>query len=131
MRRSRGFSLVEVLMALAILTIVIMTTLAVFTERARRIQLATETVLAWQALANEAEVVRHTSFNGIQQTDPLAEFSSDTTILRPLRPFTTKIEVAQPRATMKEVTLTITWKQGKRTASLVVVRTNTGGTNLW
>jgi hypothetical protein len=118
-------------MALAILTVVILTTLAVFTERARRIQLATETVLAWQALANEAEVVRHTSFNAIQQTAPLAEFSSDTTILKPLKPFKTKIEVAVPRATMKEVTLTITWKQGKRKASLVVIRTNTGGTNLW
>ncbi len=118
-------------MALAILTVVILTTLAVFTDRARRVQQATDTVLAWQVLANEAEVIRHTSFISIQQTDPPSEFESSTTLLKPLKPFTTKVEVEQPRPTMKQVTLTITWKQGKRSASLVVLRTNTGGSNLW
>jgi len=120
-------------MALAILTIVILTTLAVFTERTRRVQHATEMMLAWQVLANEAEVVRHASFSSIQPATPPDEFSSDTTLtlLRPLKPFTTRVEVVEQRASMKQVTLTITWKAGKRTASLVLIRTNTGGSNLW
>ena len=118
-------------MALAILTLVILTTLAVFTERTRRVQQATEMMLAWQVLANEAEVWRHASFGSIQETIPPDDFSSDTTLLKPLKPFKTKVEVVSVRPSMKEVTLTITWKGGKRSASLVLVRTNTGGSNLW
>ena len=56
--RQRGFTLIEVLIALLILAVVITTTLLVFVERTRRLQDATETILAYQALSNEGEVRR-------------------------------------------------------------------------
>src|SRR3954463_14750670 len=62
MPRSRGFSLAETLVALAILAIVITTTIAMFAERTRRLREANETILAFQALSNEAEYWRRESF---------------------------------------------------------------------
>ena len=52
MSRRRGFSLVEVLVGLLVLTIVITTTIVIFTERNKRLKQANETILAYQALAN-------------------------------------------------------------------------------
>ncbi len=118
-------------MALAILTLVILTTLAVFTERTRRVKHANEMMLAWQVLANEADLWRHTSFGSIQPATPPDVFSTDTTLLKALKPFKTRVDVVEVRPSMKEVTLTITWKAGKRNASLVLIRTSTGGSNLW
>lgn len=128
MERERGFSLVEVLMALAVLTVVILTTLAVFTERTRRMAQATEMILAWQVLSNEAEVWRRTSYSSL---DSAGEFTTETAILKPLKPFTTSVDVHRRREGLKEVTLTISWNEGKREAKLLLLRTDTGGTNLW
>ena len=58
MSKERGFSLVEVLVGLLILTIVITTTIVMFTERHRRLRQANETILAYQALSNEVEIWR-------------------------------------------------------------------------
>jgi prepilin-type N-terminal cleavage/methylation domain-containing protein len=133
MRRERGFSLVELMMALAVLTVVILTTLAVFTERTRRMAQSTETMLAWQVIANEAEVWRRTSYSRLVPSEgpEEVEFSSSTDALKPLRPFKTKVHVHRRREGLKEVTLSITWKQGKREAKVMLIRTDTGGTNLW
>ena len=57
MSKERGFSLVEVLVGLLILTIVITTTIVMFTERHRRLRQANETILAYQALSNEVAIV--------------------------------------------------------------------------
>jgi prepilin-type N-terminal cleavage/methylation domain-containing protein len=128
MRSQRGFSLVELLFALLILTLVIMTTLAMFTERNRRLQAAADVILAYQALGNEAEVVRRVNF---AQLDALEDnFTTDTTILRPLAPFLTTIDVTVVRPGVKNVTLTIRWAATKE-AKLTMLRTDTGGTNLW
>jgi prepilin-type N-terminal cleavage/methylation domain-containing protein len=128
MHRQRGFSLVEVLVSLLILTLVITTTLAMFLERNRRLQQANETILAYQALANEAEVLRRVDFKDLA---PATDFQSGTAILAPLAPFTVAATVDQPKAGVKTVTLTITWKQGKHHAELELTRVDTGGTNLW
>lgn len=128
MRRQGGFSLVELLFALLILTIVILTTLAVFTERTRRLRMASETILAWQVLSNEAEVERRIDFASLA---PQASFITDTSLLGPLGAYTTNIAVQSPQPGIKNVTMLISWQGGKRRAALSIVRVDTGGGNLW
>ena len=118
----------EVLVALAILAIVITTTIAMFAERTKRMREASETILAWQALSNEAEFWRRVPFSEIDSPDSQT-FKSDTAILAPLMPFTTSVKVDTPRADVRNVTLTIQW--AAREAHLSVARANTGGSGLW
>ena len=128
MPRSRGFSLAETLVALAILAIVITTTIAMFAERARRLREANETILAFQALSNEAEYWRRESFAQIDNPDNQT-FKSDLGILTPMAPYTTAVKVDSPRSDIRNVTLTIHW--AKREAHLGIARVNTGGSGLW
>lgn len=129
MRFQRGFSLVELLFALLVLTIVITTSLAVFAERTRRMQMASETILAYQALSNEAELRRRLSYNALEKGGN--DFLSDTVIIRPLEPFETEVKVELDKPGVKRVLLKIRWRQGKREASLGLIRVDTGGTNFW
>jgi len=129
MHRQRGFTIIEVLVALVVLTIVITTSLACFLERNRRLQQANEIILAYQVLANEAEVRRRIDFS--QQEAASTTFITDTTLLAPLQPFTTAVAVTQSNPDTKNVALTVRWHKGERTARLALIRTNTGGSNLW
>jgi prepilin-type N-terminal cleavage/methylation domain-containing protein len=129
MRRQRGFTLVEVLVALLILTLVITISLAAFLERSRRLQQASEIILAYQALANEAEYRRRIGYDFLESADP--EFLSSTEILKPLQPFTTVVSVQKTGDGVKNVLMTIRWNDGERHARLELVRVDTGGTNLW
>ena len=129
MHRSRGFSLAEVLVALAILAIVITTTIAMFAERTKRLREASETIAAYQALSNEAEYWRRLDFASID--DPAKQiFQSDLSVLAPLAPYTTVVKVDTPQADVRNVTLTIRWAQN-REARLAIARANTGGSGLW
>jgi prepilin-type N-terminal cleavage/methylation domain-containing protein len=129
MSKSRGFTLIEVLVALLVLTIVITTTIAMFVERHKRLRQANETILAYQALSNEAEIWRRIAFG---QLDAQAiTFQSDTAILAPLAPYATSIHVDTPRADVKSVTFTIRWANTQREAKLSIVRADTGGNGLW
>ncbi|MGZ5432231.1 MAG: type II secretion system protein [Thermoanaerobaculia bacterium] len=129
MRDQRGFSLVEVLVAFMILTIVMTTSLAAFLERNRRLQQASEIILAYQALANEAEYRRRMSYPSLE-TQPV-EFVSDVAVLKPLEPFGTIVSVKEVQPGVKHVLMTIRWKNGERQAKLELVRVDTGGSNLW
>jgi hypothetical protein len=115
--------------AFLILTLVITISLTAFLERNRRLQQAGEIILAYQALANEAEYRRRMSFASLE-TQP-AEFISDTEILKPLRPFATVVAVKPGAAGVKNVLMTIRWHNGERQARLELVRVDTGGSNLW
>lgn len=128
MHRHRGFTLVELLFALLILTLVITTTLAVFVERTRRMRQASETILAYQVLSNEAELQRRVAFNDIE---PSKIFTTPTDLLKPLQPYTTEIEVDSKQIGIKEITMSIRWKNGEHVAQLAIVRVDTGGGNLW
>lgn len=128
MQRERGFSLIELLMSILVLTIVITTTLAIFTERTRRLRQASDMILAYQVLANESELERRIAFVGVA---PATAFSSDLTLIKPLLPYTTTIDVTSPRTGVKEVTMTISWNKGQRQAKLAITRADTGGGNLW
>lgn len=128
MSRSRGFSLIEVLVGLLILTIVITTTIVMFTDRQRRLQQANETILAYQALSNEAEVWRRIAFSQLDSEAP--RFQSDTSLLAPLAPYTTAVRVDTARPDVKNVTLTVRWRNAQE-AKLSIVRVDTGGSGLW
>ena len=127
--RQRGFTLVEVLAAILILGIVITTTLAIFTERARRLQMANETILAYQALANEAEIRRRIDFNQLDSSSP--SFMSDKKILGALAPVGTRVFIENVSDDVKTVRMQVIWQHGKRMAELRLARANTGGSNLW
>jgi prepilin-type N-terminal cleavage/methylation domain-containing protein len=129
MRDQRGFSLVELLVAFLILTLVITMSLAAFLERSRRLQQASEIILAYQALANEAEYRRRIDYQDLETAE--VEFRSSTEILAPLQPFATIVSVTQSKPGVKNVLMTIRWRNGERQARLELVRADTGGTNLW
>jgi prepilin-type N-terminal cleavage/methylation domain-containing protein len=129
MRREKGFSLIEVLAALLVLTLVITLSLAAFVERNKRLRQASEIILAYQALANEAEYRRRIDFAALDTASK--QFISDTQLLAPLAPFTTVVTVQKPQPTVKNVTMTVTWSGGVRKAELSLTRVDTGGTNLW
>jgi prepilin-type N-terminal cleavage/methylation domain-containing protein len=120
----RGFSLTEVLVGLLILTLIITTSLAVFVERNRRLQQASEMILAYQALANEAELTRKVPFANVASA---STFLGDTTLLQPLQPYATIVAVRETNPGVKNVLMTIRWKEGKREAKLEVIRVDTGG----
>lgn len=126
MRPSRGFSLVEALIALLILTAVITTSLGIFYDRHRRLQAAEETVIAWQVLGNEAEMLRRVDFGAIGDADV---FNSSAELLKRLDGATSSIRVERPKPGIKVARLRIEWKG--RHAEVSVVRTDTGGGNLW
>lgn len=128
MQRERGFTLAEMMAAMVVLTLVIMTTLAVFTERTRRMQQASETILAWQALSNEAEFQRRIGFASLRSG---AFHHQALLIAQPLAPFTATIVVQPSGTSLKRVEMTIRWMNGKRQATLALIRSDTGGTNLW
>jgi prepilin-type N-terminal cleavage/methylation domain-containing protein len=129
MRHQRGFSLVELLVAFMILTFVITTSLAAFVERNRRLQQASEIILAYQALANEAEYRRRIDYKDLEKAE--TEFLSEVAILEPLKPFATVVSVKEVQPGIKNVLMTIRWRDGQRQAKLELVRVHTGGSNLW
>ena len=128
MHRERGFSLAEILVAFLILTIVITVSFTAFLQRNKRLQQASEMVLAYQALANEAEYQRRVPFAGLESG---TTFLSDTALLESMKPFGTAVRVDLTKPGVKNVTLTIRWNEGQREARLALVRVDTGGTNLW
>ena len=126
--RQRGFSLIEVLVGILILSLVVSTSLAVFVERNRRLRQASETILAYQALSNEAEYWRRKPFASLDAA-PRA-FNSPTELLEPLTPYAAVIAVTNVRPGVKNVIMTIRWKN-KHEARLIVWRVDTGGSPLW
>ncbi len=129
MRDQRGFSLIEILVALLILTIVITFSLTAFVERNRRLQQASEIVLAYQALANESEYWRRVEYAELKE-EPQA-FVSNVEILQPLAPFATIVTVTPTKPGVKNVLMTVRWRNGERQARLELVRVETGGTSFW
>ncbi len=124
MRKSPGFSLIELLVGLMILGIVITTTIMMFTERQKRLRQANETILAYQALANEAEIWRRIDFTALDRQGPT--FQSDTAILGALTPFSTVVRIDNISSGRKDVTLTVRWANAQRVARLGIVRTDMG-----
>ena len=131
MRNERGFSLVEVLVALLILAVVITTTIAMFAERQKRIRQATETMLAYQALANEVEWWRRVDLNIVDDPNQQHFQQDSTALLAPLAPYVTSVKVDKTNDDVRQVTFTIRWDNARREAKLSSARVNTGANPLW
>ena len=127
---ARGFTLVEVLFGLLILTVIITTSLAIFFERERRLRFAEETILVWQAIANEAEIRRHVPYRDL---DPGSEepFVSDLSILGGLVRPQGSVRVEQVGPGVKRVHLTVSWLDESRSVRTAIMRADTGGGELW
>jgi prepilin-type N-terminal cleavage/methylation domain-containing protein len=126
----RGFSLVEVLAGIVILSLVVTTSLAVMYEREQRLREAEATVLAWQAIANETELLRRIPFTQLQ-TRHGKPFQGDLAILKRVPDAGTRLQVTNPKPNIREIVLTVTWSGETKKAEASMVRTNTGGENLW
>jgi prepilin-type N-terminal cleavage/methylation domain-containing protein len=129
MREKRGFSLVEVLVALLILSFIITVSFTAFVERNKRLQQASEILLVYQALANEAEYWRRVPFGSLDTMS--ASFMSDTALLTPLEPYGAIVKVETTKPGLRDITITVRWHNGKREARLGVLRADTGGSSLW
>jgi prepilin-type N-terminal cleavage/methylation domain-containing protein len=127
MRDERGFSLVEIMAALLILTFVITSSLYAFLERNKRLQQASEIILAYQALANEAEYQRRVPFSELDTTTPTVFDKSNLALLTSLESAATAVKVDDVKTGVKNVTMTVRWKNGQREARLAIVRVETGG----
>lgn len=128
--RQRGFTLVETLAALLILAFVLTTSLLVFTQRQKRLRDADEMIVAWQALANEAEYVRLVPYSSIVP-GVKRPFEEGTSLLASLDRADTSVEAVAAQPNVKRVVLTVTWNGGARQASLTVVRSAVPGGHFW
>jgi prepilin-type N-terminal cleavage/methylation domain-containing protein len=134
MERQRGFSLIEVLAALLVLAIVITTTMAMFVERQKRMQMANETILAYQAISNEIEVRRRIPYDKLEDPDvsPSTFLTlKDIDVLAPLRPYAATVTVGPAQNYVKTVTLSVRWHNAQRVERVSIMRVDTGGSGLW
>lgn len=129
-RSQGGFSLPEVLAALLIVTFVITVSFTAFLERNRRLEQASEIMLAYQSLANEAEFRRRITYSQLLD-DVKFRSGPALPLLEPLAPYDTVVNVEEVKTGVKNVTMTVRWRNGERVARLTLVRVDTGGTPLW
>lgn len=130
---ARGFSLIEVLVAVVILGIVIATSLAIYFDRQKRLVRAAETIAAFQAIANEAEVQRRIEFTAVRSRGSFVSVQGedgeiDLGALASLPNVTTAVIVAEPTPVVKQVTLVVEWGEAtpRRSAKMTMMRSFAG-----
>lgn len=124
----QGFTLIEALAALLILTLVLMSSLLVFFERQKRLQIADQSTRAWQVLANEAEGLRYRPFDSFVDGTSIP-FVSDPALLDGMSA-TTSVEVVDESPVLKRLILRIEWSE-ERFAMVELLRSKNEFGELW
>ncbi|HVT44028.1 MAG TPA: type II secretion system protein [Thermoanaerobaculia bacterium] len=128
--RLAGFTLVEILVALVILGLIVTTSLAIFYDRQKRLRAADEMIIAWQILANEAEVWRHRPYDSLVPGASSA-FLSDPELLAQLPGAKASAAIEHSGPALRSIHLTIHWSDSAKKAEVAVLRSDTGGGSLW
>lgn len=131
-----GFALLEVLIALGILALIITTALAIFIDRQNRLLMASESVVASQGLANEAELRRRVAFTSFRlgAVEPFLTVEkkepSDVLIVESLPSYRHEVLATEVAPGVIAVRMTLFWGSGspQRSQSLTILRT---GARLW
>jgi hypothetical protein len=102
-----------------------------FTERDKRLKQASDMMIVYQVLSNEAEVRRRANLNTLEFGGNT--FMSDTKLLSALGPYETEVVVTDLKPGVRKCVLTVRWEYRKKKSeqSLILFRSDTGGTNLW
>jgi prepilin-type N-terminal cleavage/methylation domain-containing protein len=125
-----GFALIEVLVAVVILGLVVTMSLGIYFDRQKRLKHASENIIAYQAIANEAEVLRAIPESQLQDSDSFLSLYDNLGELDPgplgtLQNVATLVDVEQLTPVVKEVTLTVMWNvEPPRRASMTIYRTS-------
>ena len=134
----RGLSLVELLVALAILALVITLPLVTMSGHRQKMSAVDEGGIAWQIIANEVELQRHRDFADLRHgtTEPFMTMSatSELNALMQLLPEPEgTVSIEQEVGGVVQVTMTLRWGTGKqkRAASLTILRSDLPGGTLW
>lgn len=136
--RQHGVSLVELLVALAILALVITVPLLTIASHESRLEAVDDRAIAWQLIANEVELQRHRPFHEFRHNSsepfvsltgqsPLAELSSS------LRDLTHSVRVEEEIGGVARVHLRLEWgpRKMRREAELTILRSDVPGGTLW
>lgn len=124
---ARGFTLIEALVALLVLSFVLTSSILVFFERQKRLQVADVQTRVWQVLSNEAQSVRYTPYDQLLagQSHP---FRSDLGLIGDLGATASRhVTAAEPG--LKQVTLEISWDD--KSARVEVLRGINHAGELW
>ncbi|MGA7616038.1 MAG: type II secretion system protein [Thermoanaerobaculia bacterium] len=126
----RGFTMVEILVSLLILALIVTTSLGIFYDRSARLRRAEQTIFAWQVLGDEAEYLRHVEYAGLTVTTALP-FQTGQKLLARLPNAKATLSIEQTAPDVKTAHLSIIWEGKSSPVTVDVIRTDTGGSNLW
>jgi prepilin-type N-terminal cleavage/methylation domain-containing protein len=128
----RGFTLVEILVALTILGLVLTMSLAIFFDRQKRLLHAAEMISASQALSNEAEIWRHVSYGSLSPGGE-TDFVSDLEIIDSLPDPLTTVTFDQLEDEIRTVTMRVEWgkAEARRHAEMTIYRAPVNGGSLF
>ena len=122
-----GFTLIEVVFALAILSFVLLATVLTLAARKEGDRRAEQQMRIWQVIENEAEMRRFTPYASLKHGAELP-FESDLAILEGLEA-EARVRVEETVPNLKVVTIEVVY--GGRRASLDVYRAQTGRGSLF
>lgn len=137
-RRQAGLSLVELLVALAILALVITLPLVTMSGHRSKMAAVDENGIAWQVIANEVELQRQRPFSDLRHGAresflSLASGSELATLAGSLRNAAGTVTIAEEIGGVAQVTMTLHWgpEQRRRRATLTILRADAPGGTFW